>query len=204
MAYFNVSNAKALSLIDMAVHDEIDKITRAVIEQTTLGKYGAIIGDDSPMTTSTPIIEIIGTVQNPSTGVSGESLTIAGVGISLPANNDVDQIVAKINDAAIVGLTAMKTNDLRVKIVYETTPTNWELEVTPDSGNTTIGITDGTYTATNPDSVEYYNVWYGTSDNRAMTLKMGIVLNHFRDLGFTIFQRKNTETEKTFMWEISW
>ena len=198
------SQARTVSTADSIVYNEIDAINREIIAQALLGNLEATINDSTTMTESTPTITVTGTVVSPTVGATGESLSIANESISLPANSDVDQIVAAINDAAIVGLVASKNTTQNIVLTYEPPMETWSLVIGVDSGNATVGFTDGTVSATDPTSRDYYNVWTNLTDDRKRSLHMTQVINYFQRLGYNIVQKLNTTTTNTFQWEVYW
>lgn len=200
----SAAQARTVSTGDLIVYNEIDYISRQIYAAALNGDLQTTIDDGTTMTDSTPTITVTGTVSNPVVGAAPESLTINGEGISLPADDDVDQIVAAINDAAIAGLTASKNEDSQIVLTYEPTQTNWALAIDGDSANPTVGFTTGSYAATPPASVDYYNVWSNLETDRKLSYHMTQVINHFQNLGFSILQKKNTETSNTFKWEVYW
>ena len=72
------------------------------------------------------------------------------------------------------------------------------------TANTALGLTAQTYTATNPTSVAYFNCWQGTVSDRVKTDQMNQVIQYFQNLGYTIERLKNTSTNKTLKWVISY
>ena len=198
------TQARTVSTTDLVIYNEIDTIYRAIMAASLNGDLTCTVDDGSTMTESTPTITVIGTVANPTVGVTGEALTIAGGSVSLEANDDVDQIVAAINDAAITGLTASKNSESKVVLSYEPQMSGWNLLIGADSGNATIGLTTGTVAATNPLSVDYYAMWSGTLESRKYSYEYAQVINHFQNLGYNIVAKKNTVTENTIKWEVYW
>jgi len=199
------SQARTVSTTDLVIYNEIDTIQREIMEQALLGNLTATVDNGTTMTESTPVVTITGTEANPAVGVSGESLTIAATSITLAANSDIDQIIAAINDDGPAGLTASKNASDQIVLTYETPQANWGLIVSADSGNTTIGITADTYNAPTPESVEYYQVWAGISEDRKKSYELSQVVNHFQNLGYSILAKKNTDSSTEVMkWEIYW
>lgn len=198
------TQARTVSTTDLVIYNEIDTITRAIYAAGLAGDLSTSVNDGTTMTESTPTITVTGTVADPVVGGAGEALTLAGGTVSLPANSDVDQIVAAINDEAITGLTASKNASSQVVLTYEPPMATWSLVISGDSGNTTIGITTGTVPATDPESVTYYNVWIGQTEDRKKSYEFAQVINHFQGLGYNIVAKQNTTTTNTFYWEIYW
>lgn len=199
------TQARAVSTTDLVIYNEIDSIQRKIIEQSLLGNLTATVDNGTTMTESTPVITITGTVSNPVVGGAGESLTLANANIALPANSDINQIVAAINDAGIQGLTAAKNASSQVVLTYEVPQGSWELVVGVDSGNTTIGITDDVYTPVAPESVSYYQVWSGVTEDRKKSYEIAQVTNHFQRLGYNILAKKNTDSQTAVIkWELYW
>lgn len=50
----------------------------------------------------------------------------------------------------------------------------------------------------------YFQVWQGSTDDRAKFIQMGNVITYFTDLGYSIERRTNNSTSDTFKWIISW
>lgn len=200
----SATQARTVSTTDLVIYNEIDSIYRGVMAAALAGNLEVSVSDGTVMTESTPTITVVGTELDPTVGGAGESLTINDVSITLPATSDVDQIVAAINDAAVAGLTASKNSTQQVVLTYEPAPATWSLNIGADSGNATVGFTAGVVSADTPDSVEYYNVWTGTTDDRKKSYEFAQVVNHFQNLGYSIVAKKNTTTGNTFYWEIYW
>ena len=72
------------------------------------------------------------------------------------------------------------------------------------TANADLGLTAQTYTATNPSSVDYFNCWQGNVASRPKTDQMNQVILYFQQLGYTIERLKNTATNKTLKWKISY
>jgi hypothetical protein len=87
---------------------------------------------------------------------------------------------------------------------YEPPSSTWSLLIGAGSGNTTIGLTEATVTATTPLSVTYYAMWSGTTENRKYSYEYAQVINHFQNLGYNIVAKKNTVTANTIKWELYW
>jgi len=197
--------ARQLSTSDLVIYNEIDAIQRKIMEQALLGNLTATVDNGTTMTESTPVITITGTEANPTVGVTGESLTIAATTISLPANSDLNQIIGIINDDGPAGLVASKNASNQLVLTYETPQNGWNLIVSADSANATVGITAQTYDATNPESVEYYQVWLGVNEDRKKSYELSQVVNHFQGLGYSILAKKNTDSDTSVIkWEIYW
>lgn len=205
MAYdLTSTQARTVSTTDMVIYNEVDTINRAIIAASLAGNLSTQVNDGTTMTESTPTITVVGTEVDPVVGVAAESLTLAGVAVTLEADDDVDQIVAAINDASIAGLTASKNASLQVVLTYEPPQGTWSFVIGVDSGNATVGFTAGTITATNPESTAYYALWTGIGEDRKKSYEFAQVVNHFQNLGYNILAKKNTTTGNTLLWEIYW
>lgn len=201
----SASQARTVSTTDLIVYNEIDAISREIVAQALLGNLQATISDGTLMTESTPEIVVTGTVSDPAVGGVGEALTIAGQSITLDANEDVDQIIASINDVGIEGLVASKNATSNIVLTYQPSQASWTFVIGADSGNATIGITDGTADpAADPASRDYYDVWTNLEDDRKLSLHMTQVINYFQGLGYNIVQKLNVATGNTFQWEVYW
>ena len=120
----------------------------------------------------------------------------------------MNSIIADINDyQGLAGLVASKnaTNNLVLTFTCSQT-TTWTFEVGAGTGtaNVDLGLTAATNTATNPDSVSYFSTWQGNLTDRPKTDQMNQVIQYFQQLGYTITRLKNTNTNKTFKWVISY
>jgi len=200
----SASQARTVSTTDLIVYNEIDAISREIVAQALLGNLQATISDGTLMTESTPTITVEGTVSNPTVGVLDEGLILAGETITLPADSDVDQIIARINDAAVAGLTAAKGATQNVVLTYEPPMAQWLLVIGDTPGNATVGFTTGTETPDAPSSRDYYDVWTNLTDDRKLSLHMTQVTNYFQGLGYNIVQKLNVTTGNTFQWEVYW
>lgn len=73
----------------------------------------------------------------------------------------------------------------------------------PPANPAVVDITVAVNTfGTNPNL--YYQVWAGTSTNKAIQLQMNTVLSYFKGLGYTIKQQTNPVTGNTLQWKICW
>ena len=74
----------------------------------------------------------------------------------------------------------------------------------------TIGYGTGTMTVIGyPASRDYFQVWQGgnaldPNQTRPYADRMGTIINYFQNLGYTITQQVNPNTNTTFQWNIQW
>jgi hypothetical protein len=205
----SATQARTLAYSDLVVHNEIDTIARQVITDAGNGLNQSVINDGTTMTESTPLITVTGSVANP-TFTPADQIQLAGqaiaLGVDANAGTGLDQAIADINNAAIAGLTAGKNDADQLVLTYNPSQSAWTFEIGAGTGtaNADLGLTAATTTATDPDSVDYYNAWTGAVDDRAISTKMTQVINHFQSLGYNILRKKNTTTNNTFYWEVYW
>ena len=168
------------------------------LSQSTTPRKKSFIG-------TTPTITITGSVANPTVS-SLETLIIAGQTIILgPSGLNLNAVISDINDAGVTGLVASKNAANNLVLTYTAVAsTAWTVVLGAGTANTNLGLTAQTYTASNPDSVAYYNVWSGTVADRAKSDQMNQVVKYFENLGYTIERLKNTTTNKNFKWVISY
>ena len=199
------TQARNLSASDLVIYNEIDTITRAINTAALAGELSTVVNDGTTMTESTPTITVTGSVANPVAGGVGESLTLAGSTVTIDALEDLDQMIASINDAAISGLTASKNSSNQIVLTYVPPMGTWSFVIDADSANATLGLTAGTTTATTPESVSYYNMWSGQIDDRKKSYEFSQVVQSFQNDGFNIVAKQNTASaQTTFLWEIYW
>ena len=200
----NAAQARANSQQDMITFNEATTIMEAIIAASAAGAYETTINDGTVMTESTPISEVVGTVQNPVV-VTGTTIIINGSTVTLgTSGTNLNAVIADINDAAIVGVVASKDNGYLVLEITSAASTAWQYTVGSGTANTALGLTAGTYTASNPDSVGYFDAWQGTSTDRPAVNQMDTIIKHFRNLGYKIERLSNTVTGKTFSWYVYW
>ena len=207
MTYFiNKTSARTIARADLTIFNETQALMKQVITDAGNGLYETTITDGTTMTESTPTITITGSVANPTITpgdtviVGGQTILLGGTGTSLNA------VIADINDfQGVAGLVASKNAANNLVLNY-TAPaaTTWTVVLGAGTANTALGLTAQTYTASNPDSVSYYNVWSGTVADRAKSDQMNQVVNYFENLGYTIERLKNTTTNKNFKWVITY
>ena len=157
------------------------------------------------MTESTPTITVTGSAANP-TITGTPTVILGGVTVTLGTSGlNLNAVIADINDAAVTGVVASKNaaNNLVITFTCSQT-TTWTFVVGSGTANTALGLTATTSTATNPDSVAYFNTWQGTATDRVKTDQMNQVILYFQNLGYTIERLKNTNTNKTIKWSISY
>ena len=203
---YNINSNQALSMArnDLTIFREINALMEQVITDATAGLYSTTVSDSTVMTESTPDIVITGTVTNP-TIIGTPTFIIAGTTITLgTTGTNLNSIIADINDAGITGLVASKSSD-RLVITYTcVAAATWTVAVGSGTANTSLGITSGTRTATNPSSTSYYSVWTGATEDRAKADQMTQVIKYFQNLGYTIDRQANTATNKTIQWVITY
>ena len=206
MTYFiNKTSARTIARADLTIFNETQALMKQVITDAGNGLYETTITDGTTMTESTPTITIIGSAAAP-TITGTPTLIIAGVTITLGTSGlNLNAVISDINDAAVSGLVASKNAANNLVLTY-TAPaaTAWTVVIGAGTANTALGLTAQTYTASNPDSVGYYNVWSGTVADRAKSDQMNQVINYFENLGYTIERLKNTTTNKNLKWVITY
>lgn len=200
----NASQARAKSSQDMIIFNETEVIMRAVIVASSTGQYETFVSDDTVMTLSTPMASKIGTSQNPVIAV-GDTLIINGHTITLGTTaTTINGIVCDINDAEIEGVTARKDSGFVVLDIELTASQTWTYSIGAGTANSKLGFIEGVYTIPDTPSVEYFNTWQGTSDNRAFVQQMDGIIKYFANLGYKIERLTNSNTSKTFKWHIYW
>ena len=201
----NKTEARTIARADLTIFNETQALMKQVITDSGNGLYETTITDDTTMTESTPTITITGSVANP-TITSTPTVILGGVTVTLGTSGlNLNAVIADINDAAVSGLVASKNAANNLVLTY-TAPaaTTWSFVVGAGTANTALGLTATTTTATNPDSVAYYNVWSGTTADRAKSDQMTQVITYFQNLGYSIERLKNTTTNKNLKWVISY
>tara|TARA_B100000963_G_scaffold1722_1_gene1278 strand:+ start:5034 stop:5654 length:621 start_codon:yes stop_codon:yes gene_type:complete len=203
--FINKTSARTIARADLTIFNETQALMKQVITDAGNGLYETTITDGTTMTESTPTITITGSAAAP-TITGTPTLIIAGVTITLGTSGlNLNAVISDINDAAVSGLVASKNAANNLVLTY-TAPaaTAWTVVIGAGTANTALGLTAQTYTASNPDSVGYYNVWSGTVADRAKSDQMNQVINYFENLGYTIERLKNTTTNKNFKWVITY
>ena len=201
----NKTSARTIARADLTIFNETQALMKQVITDADNGLYETTITDGTAMTESTPTITITGSAAAP-TITGTPTLIIAGVTITLGTTGlSLNAVIADINDAGVSGLVASKNAANNLVLTY-TAPaaTSWTVVIGAGTANTALGLTAQTYTASNPDSVAYYNVWSGTTADRAKSDQMNQVIKYFQNLGYTIERLKNTTTNKNLKWVISY
>ena len=200
----NAAQARSKASQDMIVFKETQTIMEKVIEQSGLGKFEALVEDGTTMTISTPSVQKIGTVNNPTISV-GDTLIIDGNTVTLgTSGTSLNAIISDINDASISGVTASKDAGYLVLTIEDSAGATWSYEIGAGTANASIGVVAGVYTLPNPTSISYYTVWQGTLTDRAIQNQMEQVITHFSNLGYKIERLTNTSTNRTFKWYVYW
>ena len=206
MSYtINKTQARNIARADLTIFNETQALMKQVITDAGNGLYETTITDGTTMTESTPTITITGSVPNP-TITATPTVILGGVTVTLgTTGTNLNAVIADINDAAVPGLVASK-NAINNLVLTYTAPaaTTWTFTIGSGSANIDLGLTVGISTATNPDSVSYFTCWQGSTQDRAKTDQMNQVELYFKNLGYTITRLKNTTTNKTFKWVISY
>jgi hypothetical protein len=201
------TQARAVSLTDLVIYDEIDFIHRAVMTDALLGEISVQVLDGTTMTESTPAITV--TSSGAGAFTPSETIILAGTTITLgdggTDGTGVEQAIADINNASVTGLTASQSGS-EIVLTYQPLQTAWTLTLAEGSGTALIdlGFTVESVTAVTPESVSYYNMWTGTIDDRKKSYEFERVVTHFQGLGYSIIAKLNTSTTNTFFWEIYW
>ena len=200
----NAAQARSKASQDMIVFKETQTIMEKVIEQSGLGKFEALVEDGTTMTISTPSVQKIGTVNNPTVNV-GDTLIIDGTTVTLgTSGTSLNAIISDINDASVSGVTASKDAGYLVLTIEDSAGATWSYEIGAGTANASLGFVAGVYTLPNPTSISYYTVWQGTLTDRAIQNQMEQVITHFSNLGYKIERLTNTSTNRTFKWYIYW
>ena len=203
--YINKTEDRSIARADLIIFNEVSALMKQVITDAGNGLYETTITDGTTMTESTPTITITGSVANPTVS-SLETLIIAGQTIILgPSGTNLNAVISDINDAGVTGLVASKNAANNLVLTYTAVAsTAWTVVLGAGTANANLGLTAQSYTATDPSSVSYYNVWNGTATDRAKSDQMNQVMEYFKNLGYTIDRLKNTTTNKNLKWVISY
>lgn len=201
----NKTVARTIARSDLTIFNETQALMKQVITDAGNGLYETTITDGTTMTESTPTITITGTAANP-TITGTPTVIIAGITVTLGTSGlNLNAIISDINDASITGLVASKNAANNLVLSYTVAQsTSFTVVVGAGTANTALGLTAQTNSATNPDSVAYFNTWQGTATDRVKTDQMNQVILYFQNLGYTIERLKNTNTNKTIKWSISY
>ncbi len=203
--YINRAEARAKARQDLTIFREVNHIMEKILTDAGSGLYQTIVDDGTAMTESTPDVVANGSIANP-TITGTPTLILNGATITLgTSGTNLNAVIADINDAGLSGIVASKSTTDHLIITYTTTQsTTWDMVVGAGTANVDLGLTATTITATNPDSVSFYTVWDGTTNDRAKTDQMQQVVKYFENLGYSVDQQINTNTNKTFSWIISY
>ena len=201
----NATQSRLDARADLTILNETNTLMKQIITDADAGSYSSTISDGTTMTESTPTITITGSAANP-TITGTPTVIIAGVTVTLGTTGlNLNSVIADINDAGVTGVVASKNASNNLVITYTTTAAStFTVVVGAGTANTALGLTAQTYTATDPTSKSYFNVWSGTATDRAKTDQMNQVIKYFQGLGYQIERQKNTATTNTFKWVISW
>lgn len=200
----NAAQARSKASQDMIVYKETQAIMEAIITQSGLGNFEASVADGTTMTISTPSVQKIGTVNNP-TITNGLTLIIDSNTVTLgTTGTSLNAIIADINDAAIPGVTASKDAGYLVLTKETTAGATWSYEIGAGTANTALGLVAGVYTLPNPTSIVYFTTWQGSTTNRAIQNQMEQVITHFSNLGYKIERLTNISTTRTLKWYVYW
>ena len=200
----NAAQARAKASQDMIVFEETQAIMAEVISEAAAGNFEAYVEDNTTMTTSTPTTVKIGTAVNPTVNV-GDTFIFNGSTVTLGATaTNLNGVICDINDANITGLTASKDNGMLVLNIEVPATSTFSYDIGAGTANSALGFTAGTYTLTDPASVDYFSVWQGTLTDRGVANQMEQCIKYFANLGYKIERLNNTSTGKTFRWHVYW
>lgn len=201
--------ARCISVSDLVIYNEIDTISRAIMTAALAGELQTTVDDNTTMTESTPTVSVTGTISG-GTVTHLNTVIIDGTTVTIGATHPdhphaFDYVALEINEANITGITASVNDSGQLVITKETTQSNWSLSIGAGTANAELGLTENTYTATNPESTEYYSVWSGVTEDRKKSYEITQVVNHFQNLGYSILAKKNTTTPTSVIkWEVYW
>ena len=203
--YINRAEARAKARQDLTIFREVNYIMEKILTDAGNGLYQTIVDDGTAMTESTPDVVATGSIANP-TITGTPTLILNGATITLgTSGTNLNAVIADINDAGLAGIVASKSTTDNLIITYTATQsTTWDMVIGAGTANVDLGLTATTVTATNPDSVTFYTVWDGTTNDRPKTDQMQQVVKYFENLGYSVDQQINTNTNKTFRWVISY
>jgi hypothetical protein len=200
----NAAQARSKASQDMIVFTETQEIMKSIISESAVGNFESYVDDATTMTEATPSVQKIGTQINPTINV-GDTLIFDNNTITLgTTGTSLNAIVADINDAGVAGLTASKDSNYLVLTITEPQGSTWSYEIGAGTANTALGFVAGVYSISNPTSVDYFNIWQGTANDRGLTNQMEQVIKYFQNLGYKIERLTNTNTSKTFKWYVYW
>ena len=201
----NAAQARAKSSQDMIIFEECNTIMKEIITASATGNFDILVSDLTTMTTSTPSVQKIGTINNPVVNnldtliINGQSVTLGVVA------NTLDGIIADINNANLPGIVATKDNNFLVLNIDVHANSVWSYEIGAGTANSSLGFIQGVYSIpTNPESVQYFQSWQGALNDRAKIQQMNEVIKYFQNLGYKIERITNTTTGQTFKWHIYW
>ncbi len=209
MAYdLTATQARTVSTTDLVIYNEIDTISRAIMAAALTGELSTTVDDGTTMTESTPTITV--TSSGAGAFTPSETIVLAGSTITLGDGSgdgtNVYQATADINAADITGLTAT-TDGSEITLSYEPPQATWGITLAEGSGSALadLGFTAGSESPATPESVDYYSVWSGVTEDRKKSYELAQVVNHFQNLGYNILAKKNTTTASSVIkWEIYW
>jgi hypothetical protein len=200
----NAAQARSKASQDMIVFSETQEIMKSIITESAVGNFESYVDDITTMTESSPSVQKIGTSINPTITI-GDTLIFDNNTITLgTTGTSLNAIVADINDAGVAGLTASKDSNYLILTITEPQGSTWSYEIGAGTANTALGFVAGVYSISNPTSVDYFNIWQGTANDRGLTNQMEQVIKYFQNLGYKIERLTNTNTSKTFKWYVYW
>ena len=199
----NAADAKLQGQGNLVLVKEVRAIEEAILTAVDNSLMYATIDDSTVMAMSTPVIEVTGTVNNP-TLTASDTFVINTTTVTL-SGTTLNSVVDDINTLAIAGITASKTSVLgALKITSDNN--NFSLIIAAGTGTVlaNLGLTAAT-TASTAVSKDYYNVWQGTAVNTTYKRQMTEIVKNFTDLGYVITRQKNATTSNaTLKWYITW
>ena len=200
----SAADAKLQGQGNLVLIKEVRAIEEAILTAVDSSLMYATVADGTVMTMSTPIIEITGSLNNP-TLTAGDDFLINSSTVTLTGTT-LNSVVDDINTLAIAGITASKT---AVTGALKITSDNNNFSLTVANGTTgtplaSFGISPSTTNSTSV-SKDYYSVWQGTVTNTTYKRQMTEIVKNFTDLGYVITRQKNAETSNaTLKWYITW
>jgi hypothetical protein len=87
---------------------------------------------------------------------------------------------------------------------YSQSDTVTVIPASGDDGSDALATLTVTTVANAVNTLLYYNVWSGTTDDRLVSAQLDFIINYFKCLGYTFEVETNPTTGNTIQWHIYW
>lgn len=201
MPYITAKTARINSANELAIYNEVDAISRAVLQASANNLYEASV-NNSPMTSPTRIVTITATETFPTITLPA-SIVINGTTVDLTTGASVFEVAYDIS-STISNVSATVVGG-KLTLEYRGDSTNSTIEIVENATTIELGLPTGLFQTSNNSGYLYAKSFEGTMSSRLHDEQMNSVIDFFKQLGYNISrQLNNNNNNDNFLWRIYW